>query len=344
MTLKILIHEYFTGGGWDGPEIPSGIASEGLAMLSSVLTDFKKWGAAEIHTTLDKRLSSLVLQSDRINNINPDKYWHEIEKLAQQHNFALIIAPETKGALARLCKIMEDNSVCLLGSGSGSIITAGDKWECHRLFEKGGLPVPETVRACVETAVKSAIKMGFPLVIKPVDRAGCEGVNLVSDSGSLEAVIRHNPVYMDGLLLQRFIAGEHISISMLVSGHDVAFLSLNRQFIRTGIPFEYEGGEVMAPSLIDDDTRDIVCRAINMIPGLKGYVGMDLVMTDRGCSIIEINPRLTTSYVGLRRAININLAGSIWDACVNKILPRSVDIYGNGIFDKDDMKWDQPPV
>jgi predicted ATP-grasp superfamily ATP-dependent carboligase len=39
-----------------------------------------------------------------------------------------------------------------------------------------------------------------------------------------------------------------------------------------------------------------------VIPGLAGYVGIDLLLPDGGDPlIVEINPRLTTSYVGYRR-------------------------------------------
>ena len=48
-----------------------------------------------------------------------------------------------------------------------------------------------------------------------------------------------------------------------------------------------------------------VCRAI---PGLWGYVGVDLIMTEEGPVVLEVNPRLTTSYVGLSQSIGINLA------------------------------------
>lgn len=49
--------------------------------------------------------------------------------------------------------------------------------------------------------------------------------------------------------------------------------------------------------------------------GLLGYVGVDLIMTDEGAVVIDINPRLTTSYAGLRQSLSLNPAElilSIW--------------------------------
>jgi predicted ATP-grasp superfamily ATP-dependent carboligase len=52
-------------------------------------------------------------------------------------------------------------------------------------------------------------------------------------------------------------------------------------------------------------------RLAATIPGLWGYVGVDLVLTREGPVILEINPRLTTSYCGLGRALGINTAAMV---------------------------------
>ena len=48
------------------------------------------------------------------------------------------------------------------------------------------------------------------------------------------------------------------------------------------------------------------------MPGLQGYVGVDVVLGEETSWLIEINPRPTTSYVGLRRVIDLNMAEAIW--------------------------------
>ena len=45
------------------------------------------------------------------------------------------------------------------------------------------------------------------------------------------------------------------------------------------------------------------------LPGLWGYIGVDLIRANDGAlTVLEINPRLTTSYCGLRDAVGINVA------------------------------------
>src|SRR5262249_42859079 len=58
--------------------------------------------------------------------------------------------------------------------------------------------------------------------------------------------------------------------------------------------------------------RRLAETAVAAVPGLQGYVGVDLVLGSAGDGsqdwVIEINPRLTTSYVGLRALAEDNLA------------------------------------
>ena len=51
------------------------------------------------------------------------------------------------------------------------------------------------------------------------------------------------------------------------------------------------------------------------IPGLAGYVGVDFVLTPAGPVVLEVNPRLTSSYCGLSRALGRNVAAEILRAC-----------------------------
>jgi predicted ATP-grasp superfamily ATP-dependent carboligase len=54
-----------------------------------------------------------------------------------------------------------------------------------------------------------------------------------------------------------------------------------------------------------EELADDVAKAI---PGLWGYVGIDLILTSSGPVVLEVNPRLTTSYIGLRKSIGRNPA------------------------------------
>jgi predicted ATP-grasp superfamily ATP-dependent carboligase len=61
------------------------------------------------------------------------------------------------------------------------------------------------------------------------------------------------------------------------------------------------------------------------IPGLAGIFGIDLIFAKGGPCIVEVNPRLTTSYVGLRRALNVNPAVLVLETGAIKTLPVAAE-------------------
>ena len=56
--------------------------------------------------------------------------------------------------------------------------------------------------------------------------------------------------------------------------------------------------------------------------GLCGYIGVDLILGQTGVSVVDVNPRLTTSYVGLRQVSRFNVAEAMLDAVLDGRLPR----------------------
>jgi predicted ATP-grasp superfamily ATP-dependent carboligase len=61
-----------------------------------------------------------------------------------------------------------------------------------------------------------------------------------------------------------------------------------------------------------DRAAELARRAARALPKTTGYIGIDLVLGNdpraSGDVVIEVNPRLTTSYVGLRAAALGNIA------------------------------------
>ena len=333
----IFIHEFFTGGGCQDAGIPPDLAAEGLAMLRGILADFRSWGQFTTLITVDERIPEVPLPADQVIRIRHNQHQDMVAGLIAESNAALIIAPENDGILFSLSVLVEKTGVLLLGSDSDGVMVAGDKWECYRYFIEAEVPIPQTWRVNSNRAAKIAEKAGFPLVVKPIDGAGCDGVGLATDLPSLDHAISADVFKEKDFLLQRYLEGRHYSVSMLVSGKASVPLSLNEQFLRIGPQFTYHGGCIVPGH--SEFRRAIAAakRAISLIHGLKGYVGVDMVLSKGKWYVIEINPRLTTSYVGLRSVININLAKALWLACTKKTLPRNVRLTERKSFSKEDF-------
>jgi predicted ATP-grasp superfamily ATP-dependent carboligase len=64
-----------------------------------------------------------------------------------------------------------------------------------------------------------------------------------------------------------------------------------------------------------------------------GYVGIDMVLTDRDAVVIEVNPRVTTSYVGLRKVLRPNPAALMLEAARGNLPdPGEIEIVGTARF------------
>ncbi len=138
------------------------------------------------------------------------------------------------------------------------------------------------------------------MVIKPVDGAGAVATFVLgADRPSLPRAGRRSPA-----LIQPYRPGPALSASFLVGRDGRAHLiAVGRQeiAIEAGGRVTYAGGELPVPTAEVDLAP--VRRAVESVPGLRGFVGVDFIAVEPTglVEVIEINPRVTTSIVGLVR-------------------------------------------
>ena len=87
--------------------------------------------------------------------------------------------------------------------------------------------------------------------------------------------------------------------------------------------FHYCGGELPIPADLAERAVALGTRAVNCVPGLRGYVGVDMVLGENEDWAIEINPRLTTSYIGLRALAWFNIAEAMLSVANGSLSPES---------------------
>jgi predicted ATP-grasp superfamily ATP-dependent carboligase len=144
-----------------------------------------------------------------------------------------------------LSAIVEEANVPLLSCSSAAVAIASDKALCYDLFRQANLPTPLTRQASFSTASPVADQVGYPVVIKPIDGVGCEGVCLVREPAELADALNlvQQATSHDEIILQSFVAGVHASVSLLAAGEQSVPLSLNGQAIQVGCPFVYRGAQ-----------------------------------------------------------------------------------------------------
>ncbi len=283
-------------------------------------------------------LNRKTLPADQVFSVSQSDPREIYLSLLKHCDAAIIIAPETEAVLAWLTSQAELAGIPVLGSSSSAVAIAGDKASCHQLFNIAKLPNPATHTAGFASAHQVAERTGFPLVVKPVDGVGSEGVHLVTGISGLPAILAsvRRIASNNQILIQSFVNGTHVSVSLLAAAGRILPLSLNRQLIEAGSPFRYFGSEVPFEHQVGGIAVELACSAVRLIPGLSGYVGVDMVLTEDSAQLIEINPRLTTSYIALRQVTPVNLAAAISQACLTGQLPDYVPLSGRTVIRKDD--------
>ena len=344
ILLKVGIFEYVSGGGIKEEDISHNMLCEGYSMLKSATEDFQMAGY-EVSTILDSRLSKLTdyLKADRLEFVSTqDNTFDILLEMLKTVDLSLIIAPETRGILSSFVQIARSNTVSL-NSTPESIDFVSDKAKLAETLYRNSLPIPETY--CFNSEVrKEEIERVFktfssPVVVKPVNGAGCEKVFVVKEtsqlSQALESIIADNP--KERVIIQEFVEGIPVSVSLILNGVDAFPISMNLQRVSLNSPPEsswYYGGVTPFHHPNESEVINLARRAVKPFNGLIGYVGVDMVITTSGPMLLEINPRLTVSYVGLKRISKVNLAESIVRASSGVSLPTAFETQGVSAFSK----------
>ena len=328
--MRILVHEFASGGGFAGRPVPASLACEGAAIRAGLIADLTALGCHRIVATADPRFPLTpgarvevvpvaagrpALSGDLIASV--DAVW--------------LVAPEIDRCLERLAATVERRRTRLLGPGAAAIERASDKASLSRRLLRCGVPHPATrVLRRDADAARAARTLGYPVVVKPARGAGCIGVSLARDARELDeaiAIARHRAP--GPLLLQRYVPGVAASVSLLCNGRRAVALSVNAQAVRPSPRFSYRGGRTPIAHPLASRAVDVALHTCRALPGLRGYIGVDVVLTESEAIVIEVNPRLTTAYLGVRAALNsgngglgANLAGMVIATCEGQ-LPAS---------------------
>jgi predicted ATP-grasp superfamily ATP-dependent carboligase len=209
-------------------------------------------------------------------------------------------------------------------------------------LERKNIPTPKTIEGVWKKdsfRISNQIEeMEFPLVIKPRRGAGCQGLSLIKSEREIKkAIEKIRDLKENEFVIQQFIRGKAASICLISTGQEALPLTLNKQFVNLSSPpleSDYSGGMLPFSHAQKEKAFRISRLAVESFPGLRGLIGIDLVFADEGPVVIEINPRITLSYVGLRNVISINPAQMMIEAIIKDQLPTKPKISNYSLFSK----------
>ena len=312
--MRIFIDEFLTGGGLlsslSAP-VPQGLLlTEGLAMVRAVAADFLAIPNLSVLTMRDARLSPLHPPGCEVVVVHSaaDEL-AQCQRLAAAADWTLLIAPESDGALLQRARLVESAGGRLLSPAAALIEITANKQLTADWLRRHEVPAPDGTiihHGDPPTAIP------FPAVIKPPDGCGSQDVRLIRDRAELASALlaQSRP-----LRIEPFVPGLPASVAVLCGTRQQIALPACLQRLSSDGHFTYLGGRTPLATDLDRRARRLALAAIATLPQPLGYLGVDLVLGDDplggGDIVIEINPRLTTSYVGLRAACRENLAAAM---------------------------------
>jgi tyramine---L-glutamate ligase len=303
--LRLLICEYVTGGGFAGSSLPPSLAREGDMMLGALVKDIAALGGIDIVLVRDGRLAPMAIPATCRAIRVDESSWSVWREAIEDVDAVWPIAPETGGALLQLSDLIVGARRILIGSRPRAVALTTGKRATVQHLASHGIPVVPTASARVALRLPDG---GHGWVVKPDDGAGAEATRLFRRADELRhwLAIASDP---DSLAGQPYVPGVAASLSVLCQDGRSWLLSCNRQeiVIENGT-FRFCGCVVGGMEHRRSVYADVAAAVCATIPDLWGYVGIDIVDGDSGPVVLEVNPRLTTSYVGLRHAIGVNPA------------------------------------
>ncbi|MEL7496119.1 MAG: ATP-grasp domain-containing protein [Planctomycetota bacterium] len=266
---------------------------------------------------------SLIPIGSELNS--PDALRKHLVKLAADVDAVLVIAPETDGCLATAVQWFESTnkrpSICapsLISPGLDFVRLASDKqaikdWLRQRQF--GELAEDWSVDAFSELVDLN--EATWPVVAKPIDGAGSESVQLIATEIEWRTWLERPESSQSHrrLFIERFVHGIPVSVSVIAAGSKPAhFLPPTGQIFDAEPLGHYVRAQwPLAPELTNA-AATFAQQVVSHLPSTHGYFGIDMIIshTDSGnapvATLIEINPRITMSYVRLRELVDENLA------------------------------------
>jgi len=186
-----------------------------------------------------------------------------------------------------------------------------NKFSSKKIWQKNNISTPDgfTVSS-IKDVIKIISKIGFPIILKPIDSSGSRGVNSVWNYDSLQSSFDESSQFSNEIIIEKIITGNHL---------DVNGVFLNNSFFKCGIFDRFFSvppkhipiwGCTTTLTVEQENTiYAIVEKAARLLGITVGPVKADVIFNKNGPHLIELTPRfhgdVSTSFI-LHHGMNIN--------------------------------------
>lgn len=269
--MRVLVFEWFYGGGaWKSddssdpkPLLESDFFRQGRDMIAAVAEDFAALGHQVIlleDSRLEHHPTRIKLANvESVPVSNGEAIKSTLVQQARKVDKILLIAPETDNLLLNCCRwVCGDANDCqkILNPNPTLIKLATDKHRTAKWLGGRGVNVPQGCLLSEFNPARTRLKL--PVMIKPVDGAGCDDVLYLNNWPKVDHAIKSlspmspkgsppkgppkgpDPMGIDAMLknsdryrIEEFISGVSVSVSVIGNKDGYFFLPATEQIFET---------------------------------------------------------------------------------------------------------------
>lgn len=316
LLMRVFLFEFVSGGGWwkvdPTARPPKSLLREGKTMLAALASDLAAIDGCEVIFLQDRRVRTPVEVpgAQRVTVTGPNDLFRRFRDLAPQTDFGVIIAPEFNGYLSDWAAKWRLLDGTLLGPSNEFMRLAESKSRTAEHLATFGLPVPQGRQ--LGWPEKLPPDFPLPAVLKPDDGAGSQGLIYIRERR--DGAVRKRMNFSDWRL-EQYCPGLPVSVAILAGSAGPVALPACLQWLTDDYRFRYQGGMTPIRADLNARAQRLALAVAAAMPPAIGYFGIDLILGEAADGsqdyVIEVNPRLTTSYVGLRAIARGNLAAAM---------------------------------
>ncbi len=295
---KILIYEYITGGGLINEDLTSTLLHEATLITSYIYQECEKSQYFEYDYFQDYRI-----KDDNFKKAIRIKSHKEIFNISllKKYDYILPIAPEIDLNLFHYAKFLEKHKLNFILSDSKTIKLLSDKLFFYKACKKNNIPTIKTNLLTSQLKKNNKISLA-----KDRYGAGCSYIKIIKKYSDIE-----NNNF--DKIVQPYINGKNYSLCLFFNKNSYNLLTINKQKLQidTNNMMKLTNLHVNVPHNFHPKINSLISLIMKSFPGLRGYIGIDIIIQKGKIFVVEINPRITTSFIGMYETIGVNIVDLI---------------------------------
>uniref|UniRef100_UPI0025F472A7 carbamoyl-phosphate synthase large subunit n=1 Tax=uncultured Fusobacterium sp. TaxID=159267 RepID=UPI0025F472A7 len=217
------------------------------------------------------------------------------------------------------------NGIQILGSSLDSIDTAEDRDRFEKLLI--GLKIPQPLGKTafnVETALKNANEIGYPVLVRPSYVLGGRAMEIVYNDEDLkkymEKAVHINPEHP--VLIDRYLIGKEIEVDAISDGENTFIPGIMEHIERAGV---HSGDSISIyppQSLSQKEIETLIDYTKKLASGLKvkGLINIQYVVSKGEIYVLEVNPRASRTVPFLSKVTGVPVANIAMQCILGKKL------------------------